>query len=492
MPKRSIGIDIGRSHVRAAQIVRTAEGVRLEKAFTTQTRRSTDSLPEILRSLREEHGFDPRAEVVVSLSHQAFCFADVQTDAAGMGRLRAGDATGLRDCFPIPSDDVVAQVCSVSPAPDGRIALLVAAASQELLGEQLRLLSEGGVRPARIDMPITAAGTAVAFNHPEAGKGLAVLLYVDESVLSITVTQDGTILLARNMPTFSAEGQEPDSLAAQTAEVVAQEIEITWKRLFGTDPDADLRIFLIASGRMIESLVPVLGEKMACRIVPVDPLATIAHDEAVEVDAQLCVAEGLALRTLLPEPAPPVDFLAAYRALTRPRVRTRKELAVCAALAGAVAVVWVIGLFLQRSALESQYAHLKQQEETIFRKAVPEEPVLVNPAAQLRQKLDTLRKDCEIFTGLGPGRPAPLEILDTLSRQRPGRGDLRLNDVLINADSIRIMGSCDSFETFSEWQRLLENTPGLHLTETPQPKKEGGSDRVQFVVSLSTIPRKTS
>lgn len=490
MPKRCIGIDIGRSHVRAAQVVRTPEGVRLEKAFATQTRRSTDSLPGILRSLREKHGFDPRAEVAVSLPHQAFFFADVRTDAAGVERLRAADLTGLRDCFPIPGDDVIAQVCSVLPSQDGKTALLVAAASQELLGEQLHLLSEARIRPARIETPVTTARTAVVFNHPEAAKGLAVLLYVDESVLSITVMQNGSILLARNMPMFSGDAPEIDSLARQTAEVVAQEIEITWKRLFGTDPDAGLRIFLLASGPMTGSLTPAIRDKIDCRIVAANPCAVVARGETSETDASLCIAEGLALRLLLPEQAESVDFLAAYRARVRPRVRTSKELAVCAALAAAVAVVWVIGLLLQRSSLESQYAHLKQQEEAIFRKAAPEEPILVNPVAQLRQKLDALRRDSEVFTGLGPGRPAPLEILYTLSRQTLGRGDLRLNDVLINADFIRIMGSCDSFETFSEWQRLLESAPGLYLTETPQPKREAG--KVQFIVSLSTTPRKAS
>jgi len=460
--------------------------------FATQTRRSTDSLPEILRSLREVRGFDPRAEVAVSLPHQAFFFTDIRTDAAEAEQWQAPDATGVRASFPIPADDVVAQVCSILPSQDGKTALLVAAASRETIGEQLHLLGEGKVRPARIDTPITAARAAVALNHPEAGKGRAVLLYVDESTLSITVTQDSGILLARSMPMFSADGQETDSLARQTAEVVAQEIEITWNHLFGTDPDAGLRIFLIAPGRMVESLIPTLRDKIDCRVIPANPCAAVVRAETVETDASLCVAEGLALRILLPEQARSVDFLAAYRALTRPRLRMGKELAVCAALAAAVAAVWMIGLFLQRSSLESQYTHLKQQEETIFRKAAPDEPVLVDPPAQLRQKLDALRKDCEVFTGLGAGRPAPLEILYTLSQQRPSQGDLRLQDVLIDADLIRITGSCDSFETFSEWQRLLETTPGLHLTETPQPKREGGSDRVQFVVSLSTTPRKAS
>jgi Tfp pilus assembly PilM family ATPase len=117
MPKRCIGIDIGRSHVHAVQLARTPEGFCLERAFGTQIRRSTDSLPDILRSLTRNYGFDRRAEVAVSLPHHAFFFADIEIDEAGLQRLRAADVTALRNHFPIPAEDIVAQVYAVLRSP---------------------------------------------------------------------------------------------------------------------------------------------------------------------------------------------------------------------------------------------------------------------------------------------------------------------------------------------------------------------------------------
>lgn len=485
MPKRSIGIDIGRLHVRAVQIVRTPEGVRLEKAFATRTRRSTDSLPKILRALRDEHGFDPRAEVAVSLPHPAFFFADIETDAGGLEKLRAADPATLKDYFPIPADEIVAQVCSVLPADKGKRSLLVAATSREQVREQLSLLSEARIKPMRVDAPTIAAQAAVVANCPQAGKGLAVVLYVDESTLSIAITHDGNILLVRNIPMLSCDNQDIEPLARQTAEIAIQEIEITWRRLFGKSPNSGLRLFLIAPRRLTELLVPAIGEKTGSQVVPVDPCQHIAKPQDLEADSSLCVAEGLALRTLKPRKAGDIDFLGAYQARTRPRIQLERELAVCAGLAVAAVVIWVIGLFVLRSSLESQYAQLRKQQETIFRQAVPDEPVIVNPVAQLQQRLDALRREGDLFTGFNPG-PSPLHILATLSRQMPARGNLRLHDVLIASNSIRIIGSCDSFATFSEWQRILENTPGLRLLDVPQPKRDARSDRVQFSVSLST------
>ena len=234
MPKRCIGIDIGRGHVCAAQVARTAEGLRLEKAFAMQTRRSTDSLPAILHSLTDEHGFDRRADVALALPQQIFFFADIETDAGGLERIRALDTAGLKDYFPIPADDIIAQVCSVLRLEGGKSSVLVAASSRGQLGEGLRLFSEGKIKPTCLDTPITAAHATILTNHPESAGGLATLLYVDSATLSLAVTHDGNILLVRNIPMFSSGEQDAETFAQQTADIVAQEIEITWRRLFGS------------------------------------------------------------------------------------------------------------------------------------------------------------------------------------------------------------------------------------------------------------------
>jgi len=491
MPKRYIGLDIGRSHVSAAQVVRTANGFQIEKAFATQTRRSTDSLPEILHSLADEHGFDRRADVAVSLPLHAFFFADVETDAKELERLRAADIAGLKDCFPIPADDIIAQVCSVRSAEGGKSSVLVAATSREQLRQGLHFLHEGRIKPACVDTPITAAQATVVVNHADAASGPALILYVDPSTLSLAVTHDGSILLVRNIPMLSSDEENEEAFARQTADIVSQEIEITWKRLFDGVPDPGLRIFLIAPPQRAAALTACLQEKTNGPVVPVNPYARVARSEEVEEQLPLSVAEGLALRALQPQGSDRLDFLAAYRARTRPRFRMKKELTVCAALAAAAAVVWVAGLFLQLSSLETTYGQLKQQMEQVFRQTVPEEQNIVDPAAQLQQRLDAFRKESEFLTCLS-GRPAPLEILYTLSRNTPATAALQLQDVLIAADSVRLTGSCDSFATLSEWQRVLETIPGVRVVDVPRPIKDSRSGKVRFTISLSTVERPAS
>ena len=76
MVKRCIGIDIGSSCICAVQVMRTDEGFCVEKVLGTQIRRSTDSPEEVLRLLFNQHGFDRRAEVAISMSHDAVFFQE--------------------------------------------------------------------------------------------------------------------------------------------------------------------------------------------------------------------------------------------------------------------------------------------------------------------------------------------------------------------------------------------------------------------------------
>jgi Tfp pilus assembly protein PilN len=144
-----------------------------------------------------------------------------------------------------------------------------------------------------------------------------------------------------------------------------------------------------------------------------------------------------------------------------------------------------VGLFLQLSSLESRHGLLKKQMTTVFHEAVPEEQNIVDPMAQLQQHLDALGKQRDLMTSLHPDRPAPLEVLSALSRSTPATGALKLQDVLIGADSVRITGTCDSFTTLSQWQRLLEAIPGLQVVDVPRSAKDAQSGKVGFTIVLS-------
>ena len=484
MIKRCIGIDVGRTYVRAVQVARMPEGLVLEKVFGMQTRRSTDSMPKILQSLTTEHGFDRHADVAISMPSQAVSFVEIQTDAAGLQAMQAGQTLGLRNDLPIPVEDAIIQVCSMRTLPKDKYSVLVAATSGESIREQLHSLSEANIRPVAVDSSIVATHAALAVNHSEMMIGTALILCVDESILTLAVIQEANLLIVRNIPIYCEEDAQLS--AEQTAEIVEREVGITWQKLFGADPDGSLYIALVSAPKIAEQLVAALREKIECRILVADPYAKVKRSgDKADVDFPLCTAEGLALRVLAPDSDDRRDLLAAYDRRMRPGCRIKKELIACGALVVVTAAVWFLGLFVRLSALESEYDRLKGRIQTVFYQALPQEKNIVDPLAQIQQKLDAFRKESEAFSSFRPGRFSPLEMWYMLTTHSPKEGNLKFHDLLITADSVQAMGTCDSFAVVSDWERRLQQVPGFDVVDIQDQKKDARTGQVQFTLSMS-------
>lgn len=485
MTKRCIGIDIGRTYVRAAQIARTPEGPLIEKVFGMQTRRSTDSVPEILRSLVGAHGFGRRADVVVSMPAQAVSFVEIHTDAAGLQALRAGETLGLRDNLPLPPEGAVIQICSTRTVPKDRYALLLAATSSERIREQLHLLAQGNIDPLAVEASILAMQATLAASHPDVMAGTTVTLGVEESILTLAVLHDGHLLIVRNIPVPC--DPSPSLSLEQTADIIEREVEITWRKLFGASPDGNLNVLLVAAPKTAEQLIPAIREKMECRVAVVDPYARLRRSTGiVDPESSPCVAVGLALRALARESHDPCDFLAAYYAQTRRGSRLKRDLIVCAALLVITAAVWFLGLFVRLSALESEYAGLKGRIQTVFHQALPHERNVVDPLAQLQQKLNAVRKEYEAVSSFGPGRFSPLEIWHMLTTHVPKEGSLKFRDLTLTTDFVQATGSCSSFAVISEWQRLLKQVPGFDVVDIQDQKIDAATGQVQFTLSMTS------
>jgi len=518
MVKRCIGIDIGPVYVRAVQIVGASGGFRIEKAFSTQTRRASDSLPEVLRCLFAKFGFDRRAAVAVSMPQDAVFFRILHTDAAGLDSFTRqaarpprqgpwglrGGSSALENSFPIPPEQIVAQVCSYHPSSDGKYSVLTAAVSRESLNERLNILAGAKIHPQLVDAPIFAAYSTVAINHPEIKTGRAVIVDADESCLTLAVTSDNDVLIVRNIPIAVASGENPagwaqpslagdghrhiDSARDALAEIIAREARITWHRVFETAIEPNTGVFLITTDAEPVYLKSLVEQALDCCVTVVDPSAAVEAAPDQKTDPSACVAEGLALRLIAPDQTKGINFLDVDSDDKKVPINVKRELLTHTALAAAIVVFLLVGLFVQLRRLEAAYADVKDRIQETFRAACPEEQNIVSPLAQLEQKLEFFRKDCRLFDSFYPTGMRPLQILRTITANAPAKPaaagkPLDVDDLLIAGDSVRIMGACDSFESVYEWQRLLQQVPGFGQVDVDAQKRPQ-TGLVQFTMLI--------
>lgn len=127
---------------------------------------------------------------------------------------------------------------------------------------------------------------------------------------------------------------------------------------------------------------------------------------------------------------------------------------------------------MKLSSLEANCTQLKNEISDVFHKALPEEQNVVSPLAQLEQKITSFGKDYQIFTSFHPNSSSPLEILRCISASVPPQVDVKVNDLLIAADTVRITGTSDSFESVYKWQQRLREVPDFSAVEVKDVQRQ--------------------
>ena len=485
MVKRCIGIDIGFSYLRAVQIMRTEDELCIEKVFSTQTRRSKDSLLEILRRLSSKHGFDHRSDVAISMPHDAVFFRNLETDFAGLEQIRQGPKSALEHNIPIEPDQIVAQACSHRQLPDDKYSVLTAAVSKASLRDRLNILAGAKIHPNLVETAIFAIHSTIVTNHPEIATGQAIIAYIDESYLTLAVTENNNIFIVRNIPIVSNSDNNTDLIQEHVADMLAREAEVTWQKVFGTDIEQKIKIYLAIGGDVAGDLEAAVKERLRCQIVTVEPYAMVKRSFEKNGDTGICVAEGLALRALAPEKTVGVNFLEADNADMKPALDLRKELIISAALVAAIIVVSFVGLFVRLFHLESKYTNIKNEIRQVFQHTLPQETNIVNPLVQLEQQLVSFRKDNQLFASFYPNNLTPLKVLHNITTNTPSESNIRIDDLLITTESVRLKGTCDSFDSVYQWQRLLQEIDGFTLVEVKDPQRNPKSNVIHFTILIS-------
>ena len=487
MVKRCIGIDVGCSYLHAVQLVRTEQQLRVEKVFSCQHRRSTDSLPNILKSLLAQHGFDSYAVVAMSLPADAVFYRNLETDSAGLEQIRQHNSSAFEHHFPIPAGQIIALPHSYRQLLDGRYSVLMAAASRESVRQSCNLLAEAKLHSDLAEAAIFAVHSAVTVNHPEIAAGVALIAYVDDSNLTLAVTQDNNILIVRNLRLVHQSDGSVGSTQDQAVQILSHEAAISWRKVFGSEIEQDSRLYLATGGGVWGELKAALEEKLPCRIIYVDPYAEVAQSPDCQADGAICLAEGLALRVLAPEKTKGVNFLQTDDAGARPALSAKRELTICAALLGAIVASLLVGLRVRLFYMEKDYARLKNEIRDVFRATLPDEENIVNPLVQLEQKMQSFQKDYQVFASFHPTSLAPLNVLQRISTSMPSHSGFKVDDLLVTPSSVRISGTCNSFESVYQWQDVLQRVPGFALVDV-DAQRELQSGAVSFTILVSSRP----
>lgn len=485
MARRCIGIDIGPSYLRAVQMVNAAGRLSIEKVFYRQMRRTTDSPEKILKKLASGYGFDRRADVAVAMPQQSVFFSKFETDRDGLEKLKNGDFASLENNFPIASDDLVIRLYSHISNDRQGFSVLAAAVSKQLLAERVESVSQAKLKTALVDSAIFAIYSSIAHSHPEINTGRAFIAHIGGCHITLAAVRNNRLLIIRNVPTGTGAARDEGSVSKEIAELLVQQATITSQKVFADKPDSDTKFFIVAEENMCGHLAEYVRKNLTSSVIIVAPYAGLNVPPEYKPDPMFAVAVGLALRAQSAEKSCGVNFLAGKKEAAITRLDVKKEAVCFIALICAIFFVWLVSLFVRLSYLEKTYAALKEDINTTFKKALPQENNVVSPLVQLEQQLQSISSDYAVF---GPAAAAePLDVLYVLSSTIEPELGISIENVLITTESVRLTGTSLSFESVYQLQRQLSGERRFSNVDVQDiaTEQKGGLVHFNMLISLA-------
>ncbi len=448
--KRCIGLDLQDQALHAVQVRLSGNRSILEKAVTLDLSDDNDAFKGALTQLVEQHGFSRRASIRICLPDEAVFVTSLPSEE--IERTLAGHTESIRRFVPFASDQLVMDRLdgnheAESPGTSNPV-ITVDATQTEALLQQVR---KGPWRSVQADIwPVAWVETALRektqFFTPE-----GLLVGFRKGAALIALIEGSKIVLVRRLVL-------PDlpSADASLGEWLVRELEIAWRSVRGKLLPAGLPVGLIGPDEYKADISRQLSETLLCKIhcvgVPTEPTSE-------PFEPQWWTALGLALRGL-PGHHTRNFQLNPGQSNTVTQQRKRQYL-VAAGLVLAIAVVNLLGMGREMLQLQRQYTDLKNDIESVYLAAFPEEDQVIKALAQAGAHLAELQAERgDLSSGTGD-YPDPVRLLARIHSCTPEEIPIEITFFTITADQARLSVYAENLTQAEHWIQALRELPGL-------------------------------
>jgi Tfp pilus assembly protein PilN len=224
---------------------------------------------------------------------------------------------------------------------------------------------------------------------------------------------------------------------------------------------------------------------MNCEVVELNLFAKIDCPDQ-QPNPDIAIATGLAMigTNEIPDV---LNFIAIDEFRSDQTVEIKRGLYIAGALLLAIGILLVAMLFHELNNLENRHERLKKQIREVFVQTLPQEKKIVNELAQLNEHLETSQAQYNALAAGLSDRVLPLRILQIISEKIPMDQNVRINDISMAPESIRLSGIAPSFESVDKLISLLRQVSGFDTVEVPSIDVDPQGRGVRFTLSIRTV-----
>jgi Tfp pilus assembly PilM family ATPase len=490
--KRSIGIDINRDKISIVQLCFTGGKFSLERASVREMHesglseeKSTTDIKALINSMLTEDNFDMSAKVTVTAPAERVFFHNFRTDLSANEDVQQLIKFELEDDFPIPFDELVAGICgSRELKGNDREYLIVAINRLELQG-RIKTVKQAHLKCSAVTADVCALYVVASLNYNLIDNTPSVIIHADNSRIILAISEKGRLVCVRHFDSQDLAEVDGDT-PLTPVQVLKREIEMTLRAIFASNADKRLKVFISANNELLDDLSARLPESMNCEVVALNPFAKIDCSEQQQPNTDIVIATGLALigTNEIPDV---LNFLAIDEFRSDQTVEIKRGLYIVGALLLVIGALLIAMLFYELNNLENQRELVTKQIREVFVQTLPEEKKIVNELAQMNEQLETSQAQYNALAAGLSDRVLPLRILQTISEKITSDQNVRINDISMAPESVRLVGVAPSFESVDNLMSVLRQVSGFNTVEVPSIDVDPLGRGVRFTLSITTI-----
>ncbi len=489
MPQQVLGIALEENHISAVRLTGYSRAYDVTLALRQPLPAHDDPEEqsrlqrETVQQLVETHGLRGDTVLASLPAHHAI-LRNLALPFRDLRRIRQMITFALDEHMPFEPEDVVVDFrpLPVQQVPQQTQVLVAGMPKQEIAG-CLALLNSAGLAPNVLDLDVfSLANAAVLGGSGMPGK--TALMYVHPERTLLTLLQDGVPIFARSL----AQGMPADNGDVPDAQRLGKQLQHTLYACEHTVQltyEPDLLLLFGADREQLGGLAAALHEATGTRTQVwrlEAPGYKPANGGGTSPDAACqAIALGVALRGLHRQ----ARGLNLRRGAFAPHSNLRElrgKLIALGVLAFAVGGLGLGNLYLQNHYKARRLAQLQGGIAEVFSNVLPGTR-MVQPVAQVREKMRDLDRRLRAFGGLTGAQLPGLQILRELSARVPASLGVEVDNLNINGAMIELSASTASYANVVKLQSAFAAS-ALLSDVTIDNTRQGANNTVQFKLSL--------
>ena len=507
MPDKILGLDIGDSSIKAVQVTGGLKGYYMTACARVEIDQDK-GLDDALKVLFDEMALNAES-CIASFKADQVSFRNLTMPFKDKKKIGRTIGYELEPKLPFSVEAMATDYIVTERSVETRI--LSASVQKEALEQYLDRLAVHDIDPDVIDL--SGVPTAVQLAKREDGPSDAVFIDMGSRATSVILFANRTVALVRS---FHIGGDTITEAIAKSKEVSLEEAE-SLKSGGAVDEFADVvkpvirafcqeiqntihafryqemeaaapeKVFLTGGGALYPGMAAMLHDFLAMPVELVDlaeqPNLEI-EEGALEYWNPLLMNSALALALRDAKTSDSFNLRVGEFKKQRRYEQFRGDINRIAIYVGLILLVLVADIYADYYVIGRRHDHLQEQIASVFKKTFPDVKRIVDPAQQMKAKLDEARESM-LLPSDSFGQGVMVDVLGDVALCIPETADVDVSSLIVDEERVRLKGLTDNFNTVDVIKSGLEKSDYFKDVSIASAQLDRTGDRVRFELLMA-------